>query len=162
MFEIDFYIQSENLSPPNKRKERHLAWLRCLMAPMNSFKELFNVVFEGLQKRAKRTGQVIILEDTLNLTFNIGGIDPIYIDNLGDDIQLLFFYNSNEGYPAIFFYNEAEGNPGYIFNETEVSNNNIFKVYVPINVFNNFTEAQIKSEVLEYTSAGVSFQIIQY
>ena len=93
-FDISFNILGFRLTPPNKRKERHSAWIRALLSPMTRINnEVLNIFFEEEKEKALRNGQKIILEDTLNKTFNIGNPTLITIDSFSDDITINYLYN---------------------------------------------------------------------
>ena len=161
---IDFFLMASRLAPVNKRMVIHLAWLQCFVTPLNTLNDaVFGVYFPDVKARAKRTGQKILMEYSLNIVFNPGNPRKITIDNSGDNIGVNFFYNSNEGYPAQTFYNEAEGEtPFYFNNELEYEGGTDFVVYVPTEVLSNYSEAQVKNEVDKYRPAGTSFTIITY
>lgn len=161
---IDFFLIASRLAPPNKRGSISLSWLYVFMTPMNTINNaFFGVYLVDVRKRAKRTGQKIVLESTLNEVFNPGNPRKITIDNSGDDLANSYFYNENEGYPAQYFYNENEGEqPFYFYNESEYDGLGDFVVFVPIEVLNTFSLAQISAEVDKYRPAGTQFSIITY
>jgi hypothetical protein len=163
LFDIDFRILIEWLTPPNKRGATHLAWLRSLVSPLNTKRTSFFDVFLVEQiELVKRNGQKIILEDTLNKVFNPDLFPAIYIDNTGDDVSASVFYNKNEGYPRQLFYNQAEAIPNYIYTEVETFTNKNFIIYVPILVLSSFTSEQIRAEVMKYKPIGPKFTIVTY
>lgn len=160
-YDVNFNILINRVSPPNKRGAVHLAWLRCLVAPLNTLNvAFFTTYFNDVKARAKRTGQKIILEDTLNTVFNSSGIR---IDNTGDNLGIDYFYREDEGYEAIYFYDEAEGEePNYFYSPEEYIGAREFVVLVPTAVLSNFSEAQIKAEVNKYRPAGTTYKILTY
>ena len=155
---------ASRLNPPNKRTPIHQSWLNMFMAPLATLNDsFFNTYFPDVQKRAKQTGQKILLEQTLNNLFNPGNARKITIDNSGDDLGTSFFYNSNEGYPAQYFYNENEGEtPFYFYNQSEYFGLNDFVVFVPIEVINNFTVDQVRSEINKFRPVGTKFNLKLY
>lgn len=161
---IDFFLLAARVAPVNKRGFIHLAWLNVFMSPLKTLNDaLFRVFFVDVKTRAKRTGQKIILEKTLNSVFNPNGVSLITIDNSGDDIESLYLYNSNEGYEPGFFYNENENQlPVYLFEESEYIGITDFVVFVPLPVVVNFTDAQISAEVDKYRPIGTTFSIKHY
>lgn len=161
---IDFFLLASRILPPNKREPIHRSWMDVFMSPMKTLNNsFFGVYFLDVKERAKRTGQKIMLEQTLNITFNPGNSRKIHIDNSGDDIESVFFYNSNEGYPPNYLYNEYEGEtPLYLYNESEYSGGKEFVVFVPSEVLSNFSLAQIAAEVEKYRPAGTKYSIITY
>jgi hypothetical protein len=161
---IDFFLLASRINVVNKRKPIHQSWLNVYMTPLMTLNNaFFNVFFPDVRQRAKRTGQKIVLEQTLNIVFNPGNPRKITIDNSGDDLGTSFFYNSNEGYPPQTFYNESEGEePFYFYNENEYDGLGDFVVFVPVEVITNFTIPQIESEVDKYRPAGTNYQIITY
>ena len=161
---IDFFLMASRLAPVNKRLSIHLAWLNCYVTPMKTLNDaFFGVFFIAVKNRAKRTGQKIILEQTLNDVFNPEGVSRITIDNAGDNLETSFFYNSNEGYPGQTLYNETEGEePFYFYNEEEYFELTGFTVYVPLFVLSQYTVNQIRAEVDKYRPAGTTFKIKTY
>lgn len=155
-FVVNFDILAKKLSPISKRGAKSLAWLYSLIEPMNTINNDFFVLFYGdLVDQAKRTGQKIVLEDTLNNLF-----DPerrIYIDNSGDDIASTYIYNFSEGYEPFFVKTEAEGEYRYLFNHTEESEGGGFVVYVPWQVFNNFEPNLVIAKIEQYRPAGTTY-----
>lgn len=150
---IDFFKFSRDYAPPNKRGEKSLAWYKSLLKPLQTINEYFyNIYFVDVKLRAKRNAQKIVLEKTLNEVFGTG--TSIFIDNTGDNLETIFFYNSFEGYPPIFFDDFV-----YLYNILEYSKNRLFIVYVPKNVLNL---AQLKAEVEKYRVAGTIYEVIEY
>ena len=161
---IDFFLFVARVAPVNKREIIHLAWLNVFVTPMKTLNSaFFGVYFPDVTSRSKRTGQKIILEQTLNLVFNPLGVSLITIDNSGDNLGTNFFYNSTEGYPPQTFYNYPEGEtPVYFYNNSEYFDLTNFVVFVPVAVLSNYTNAQISAEVDKYRPAGTKFSIINY
>ena len=163
-FLIDFYLYAARVATVNKRLAIHLAWLQVFVTPLNTLNNaIFGVYYPDVKSRAKRTGQKILLEYTLNAVFNQFGLNQISIDNSGDDLSTVYFYNYSEGYPNHFFYNESEAEePFYFYNSTEFYGTGDFVVMVPTAVFSNYSQGQITSEVDKYRPAGTSFSLKQY
>ncbi|MCP4502067.1 MAG: hypothetical protein GY822_19085 [Deltaproteobacteria bacterium] len=161
---IDFFLLASRLNVVNKRKPIHQSWVNVFMKPMNTINNsFFGVYLVDVRNRSKRTGQKIVLEGTLNELFNPGNSRKISIDNSGDDLANSYFYNESEGYPAQFLYNESEGEqPFYLYNESEYQGLGDFVVFVPTEVLNTFSLAQISAEVDKYRPAGTKFSIITY
>lgn len=163
MYLIDFDIQVQRLTPPQNRKPAFLAWLRALVAPLNSLNaDFFGTYFPDVTTRAKRTGQKIVLENTLNQVFNPSLSPPIYINNTGDDIETIYLYNEGEGYPALYLYNELESLPYYMYNDSEYSPEFNFIVYIPSAVLGSYNVNQIIAEVNKYKPVGRTFTTIEY
>ena len=163
LLDVNFDIISEYLTPPEIRLPKQSAWLRCFMKPLNDLIIDFGEVFYiDVVARAKRSGQKIILEDTLNKVFNSTGAQSITIDNTGDDLEFDFFYNSGESYPPTFINTEGFGDPTFIYNSFEYIGLNDFIVFVPSSVLANYNENQIIKEVEKYNPVGTNFTIKEY
>lgn len=163
LLDVDFDIISKYLTPPELCKPRHNAWIRCFMRPLNDLMTDFgDVFFIDVLAKAKRSGQKIVLEDTLNKVFNPLGLKRITIDNTGDDLEVITFYNSYEGFPPTFINTEGFGGPTFFSNSFELNNLTAFVVFVPTEVLANFNENQIRNEVLKYNPEGTTFTIIIY
>lgn len=162
-YSIDFKKIFVQFVAPSKRFERNLSWIKSLVSPLNTVhNEFFNVFLKEQRYIVKRNGQTLILENTLNNAFNPDFIPPIYIDNTGDDIEGIIFYNSFETYPPVIFYNESENIPVYWYNYAETFQNSDFKVFVPNGVLLNYTVDRIKFEINKFKPAGKKYTIINY
>lgn len=163
LFDVDFDIISQYLTPVRKRLPIHLAWLRVFVAPIKELRTaFFDVYFVDVSKRAKRNGQKLLLESILNEIFNPGGTSFIYIDNTGDDLDFQFLYRSTEGYPAKFIKASTEAVPSYFNASSEYNEIRNFIVHVPSGVIATYTEEQIRSEVNNYRPCGTNFTIQIY
>lgn len=161
---VNYTTVIDYVTPPSKRKSVFLSFVNALLSPLQTLNNaLFNAYFADLQKRAKRTGQKIILEKTLNEVFVVPPSTPIFIDNNGDDIDPIYFYNDGESYPPIYFYNEGESYaPIYFYNEGELDLNGLFTVYVPFVTSATYPDVKISSEVNKYAPFGTKHKIINY
>lgn len=163
-FNIDFTKIFIQFLPPQKRFEDIIAFFKSWLKPLNTtHSETFNVFYPDAVYFTKRNGQILILQNTLNTLFNPDLVPPIYIDDTGDDVSGIIFYNNFEGYSAVIMYNEAEAEaPLYWFTYEETFSNTDFIVYIPIAVQSNFTDEEIKFRIEKYKQAGKKFTTIYY
>lgn len=163
-FNIDFGLMGKRLTPPNKRGASHLAWIRSFLSPLQFLNQsFFNVFFPDVKLRARRTGQKIILENTLNQEFNPDQTSSlIFISNNQGAVNIEFIYNESELIEIDYFDNESEGNPVFISNLSEIVSSSSFTVFVPSFVLNNFTEGAIAAEVDRYRPVGSTYNIVIY
>jgi len=149
--------------PPDKREDKNEAYITALLAPLQTLhNETYGVFRPTIEGIAKQNGQRILLEDILNTTFAVVGPQFIYIDNSGDDVLPAIFFNENEGLAPNYLFNESEATPFYFNNETEISNNKTFVVYVPAAVYALVGEPAIINEVDRLRPASTTYPITTY
>lgn len=164
LYDLDYGIFANEYLPPDKRGDVHKSWQTALLAPEQSLhNDIFNVFRPDILGRAKQNGQKIIMESVLNDVFGVTGPSLIYIDNTGDDVRPVVFFNESEGYPPVYFYNESEGQPPvYFYNKSESIANNDFKVFVPSATYAAFGLARIAAEVDRLRPYSTNYTIISY
>jgi hypothetical protein len=126
-----FWVTATGESWVTGSAARHLAWLRALMAPMESLNAIFAAYVDDVRYRLSITGQVIYLEHYLNDLY-----DPldrrIYISD-GSPL-LLFLFNKADGQDAFVIYNKSESQtPVYLPNKEDTENNVDFIINIPYN-----------------------------
>ena len=164
IYNLDYDILIKENLPVDKRKDIEISWLNALFVTIKQLHiDIFITYRTDVIARAKHNGQKIIAESILNDTFGVVSAPFIYIDNTGDDVTPITFYNKSEGLPAQYFWNESEGQPAkFIFNESEASRNNEFTVFVPAAVLAANGAAIIRAEVDKIRPYSTSFTIIGY
>ena len=138
---------------------RHLAWLRALMAPLQSLNQDFADYTEDVRYRLNLSGQVIYLEHYLNDLY-----DPIdrriYISD-GDAPLPLFLYNKADGSEPFDIYNKSEGQtPVYLINKVEFEGNVDFIINIPFDATTTpILIDKIKASTNIYKPAGRRYRI---
>lgn len=164
IYNLDYSIFANEFLPPDKRADVQKSWQTALLAPEQQLHDsIFNVFRPYIIERSKQNGQKIVMESVLNDTFGVTAPPLIYIDNTGDDVGGVTFFNESEGYPGVIFYNESEGQaPTFFYNDSETVQNNDFKVYVPAAVYAAEGEAKIAAEVDRLRPYSTNYVIISY
>jgi hypothetical protein len=164
IYNLDYSIFANEFLPPDKRGTVQNAWQKAVVTPeQNLHNDVFLTYRPDVIARSKHNGQKVVMEAVLNETFNIVSLPFIYIDNTGDDVNPITFFNINEGYPAVTFYNDNESQPVVsFFNETEAEQNNNFKVYVPAATYTAQGVAKIAAEVDRLRPYSTNYTIISY
>jgi len=125
-YNVNLGVLAERIAPPSKRAERHLAWYRALLQPLQ---KLTNFIFKdyrlggtdyisgediiGIEERMKYNGQAMVLEAILNKVFKVWSSPYIYIVDNVQDLVPNYFRNLSEGYPAQFFWGDGSGDPSW-------------------------------------------------
>ncbi len=167
MFNVDFNLLIQLLLPSFLRKNRMIAVLNCLIAPVNALYDDFTSYRLRTLKRLEYTGQVIYLEKLLNDTFNLMDIynSQIYIEDIAD-IEYDYLFNHSEALSPMILYNSVgETNPitKFINNEIELQTPIHFIVRVPILLFNSLGTSSIsemRALINLYKIAGKQFLIL--
>lgn len=164
IYDLDYSVFSNEFLPPDKRATVQKAWQTALLAPEQTLHDdIFKTYRPDVLGRAKQNGQKIVMEDVLNSVFAVPGPDFIFIDNTGDDISPVIFFNQSEGYPPVYFYNQSEGQPPVYFNnESESVLNSNFKVYVPAATYSAYGVDRIAAEVDRLRPYSTQYTIISY
>lgn len=163
IYALDFSIFSNEFLPPDKRATVQRSWLKALLTPEQTLhNEIFITYRPDVIARSKHNGQKVIMEAVLNETFNVTSLPFIYIDNTGDDKNPVTFFNKSEGYPPVIFTNSDEGAPVFFVNKSELEQNNDFKVYVPLAVYNAVGSPRIAAEVDRLRPYSTNYIIISY
>lgn len=166
MFNINFNILVEQLTPSFLRYPKMLAWVKCLVVPVNYlYLELQSYRLVTL-KKIEYTGQIIYLEKLLNDAYiTIDTPYPIFIEDVAN-IEYFYLSNKIEGLPPVCISNKDENNtPVYIGNATEYITNCEFIVKIPQFVYDALTTAdlnQMKTLINFYKIAGKRFIIQSY
>ncbi len=125
-----FWVTATGESWGTGDASRHLAWLRSLMAPLQSLNSTFVDYVADVRYRLRLTGQVIYLEHYLNDLYD--NVERrIYITD-GDAILPVFIYNKADGQEPIDIYNKSEMQaPLYLTNKSEFDGNVDFIINIP-------------------------------
>lgn len=107
-----------------------IAWLNCLVKPIQQLHERFLVYRLDAIYRIEHTPQVFSMEKVLNEAF-----DPlnerIYIED-GEYRSQLYLFGEDEEQP-IYLFVSNENQPVYIFGANDLSNSSVdFVVYLPL------------------------------
>lgn len=164
IYDLNYSIFANEFLPPDKRAPVQKAWQTALLTPEQTLHDdIFKTYRPDVLARAKQNGQKIIMESVLNEVFGVTGPSLIYIDNTGDDISPVIFFNKSEGYPPVYFYNQSEGQPPVYFNnKSESLTNTNFKVYVPAATYAAYGIDRIAAEVDRLRPYSTNYTIISY
>lgn len=139
-------------------ESRHLAWIKSMLAPLQSLNARLVDLVEGFRYRMLHTGQVVYLEHYLNDLFD-PVLQRIYID---DDTPTLpvHLFNKADGLD-LTLYNNADGEPPlYIFNAADFDSQFDFVVMVPAAILlTPIFQDQVRAAVGRYKQAGKRFKI---
>tara|TARA_R110000796_G_scaffold55294_4_gene128861 strand:- start:196 stop:696 length:501 start_codon:yes stop_codon:yes gene_type:complete len=150
--------------PVDKREPVNIAFFTALLKPLETLHEsTFNAYRTDIIGRSKQNGQRILFESILNTNFGVNSAPFIYIDNSGDNITPLSFYNQAEGLAPTYLYNITEGQPSLFFNNvSEVSSNRDFIVYVPTAVYSTAGEIPLRQQIDRLKPYSTNYTIITY
>lgn len=163
IYTLNYGVFANEFLPPDKRAEVQKSWLMALLAPEQTLHdEVFLTYRPDVVARSKQNGQKIIMESILNETFGVVTAPFIYIDNTGDDKTPKTFFNKAEGYPPVIFTNSTEGAPVFFVNSSELTQNNKFKVFVPLAVYNTVGEPKIAAEVDRLRPYSTTYEITTF
>ena len=164
IYNVDYTILINELLPVDKRKPIHKAWLKAMhKTVIENHTDVFTTFYNEVISKTKHNGQKIIMEDVLNTVFSVPGPSFIYIDNTGNNINPVTFFNESETYPAKIFFNESEAQPAFFFwNESETFTNTDFVVYVPAAIYSSFGEPRIRAEVDRLKPYGTKYTVVSY
>ncbi len=118
--------------PSNKQKSIQIAWISSLLQPIANIYNGFKTFYLNTAEKLKYNGQVIILEQLLNDTFD-NTARRIFIQNANETDFIDTIYFASEGAPETDIFYESEGEPPiYAYYETEAKGSVEFYVFVPI------------------------------
>jgi hypothetical protein len=154
-----FWITVDGQAWGTDSAARHLAWLRALMAPLQSLNVAFREYVAEVRYAMYLTGQVIYLEHYLNDLY-----DPvarrIYIED-GDAGVPLFLYNKEEAQAPIIIYNKAESETApVLFIKADVEGQFDFAIVIPWANIPDVEALKMRSRVNKYKIAGKRYDIV--
>ena len=168
----DLNIEKFGLSiiPPYLRRAVTLAYTRSGLNPLVTSKQTYLTDFRlKVADDAIRNAQKIMLEDRLNIDFNITGGNKIYIVTFVDNLQTNYLYSLSEVTPPpVYFYSVAEApltaDTIFMFSIADYEPSNNFTVYIPSAevVADPELIAKVTDNVNKYRVAGTTFNIEQY
>jgi len=156
-----------SLIPVKIRKAIMDAYIKSILNPLKETQQQLLVTFRAQAiDEAKRNAQTIMLEDRLNSTYGTTGI---YIETFTANLDINFFYNTNEVTPPpVYYFNESESPTGddiiYMYNTVEYEPTNNFTVYIPTADVTADPDlpAKVSDFVLKYKVAGTTYNITTY
>lgn len=143
MYNIDFNILAQMLTPWFVRKPRFLSWVYSMFKPLAWLNT--NVIQpwrERMVKYLSYDGMTVNMERYLNIEYSlvynpntraadITAADIIYIETTSNN-ALRYVYNKAEQNPPIYLYNKAESEePEYFYNLSEAPTFPNFTVWIP-------------------------------
>jgi hypothetical protein len=163
IFNIDWNNVGKNLIPHFWRDGSFEAYIRSILAPIQTNSDNLLSLQQETVNFLKYTGQHKVLEEYLNDTYDplsrriyitendIAGIDPIAIYISGETTDTpLTFYLSGESNPApLSFYLSGEASTG-----------DNFTVNIPTVIV--FTETIITSQLRNYVEASKNFNFVTF
>lgn len=135
IFNLNIRKLSILLTPTFLRKERFLAWLYCLVYPLE-------FVYEAFLKRRtediyklEHTAQVFSLEKVLNDAFDIAE-RRIRIGDV-ERKEPFYIFSEAENTPAFIYQEQENKEPIYLYSEgVSVKGGYDFMVYLPLEIWN--------------------------
>ena len=142
-YDFDLFKLIEQYLPPILRNPKMLAWLKSLFTPIQTLKMSMLAFFSYARREARMNGQVIVLENYLNDTFD-SLLRRIRIKDNSDR----YFYKSNVNPYMLSSIESANPKPLYIPSLTDFNFSVDFVVKTP---FATTDRAFYKSSVNAYT-----------
>ena len=170
LFDIDFEKYGLTILPPYIRRAVTIAYTKSGLNPLIASKQTYLTDFrEKAADDAIRNAQKIMLEDRLNIDFNIVGANKIYILTFVDNLATNYFYSLNEvNPPPVYIYSVAEApvvdDTIFMYALADYVPTNNFTVYVPAAevVSDPDLIAKVTDNVNKYKVAGTTFNVEQY
>ena len=170
LFDIDIEKFGLSLIPPYLRRAVTLAYTKSELNPLIDSKQTYLTDFRAKAKDdAIRNSQKIMLEDRLNIDFNIIGANKIYIITFVDNLETNYFYGLDEvSPPPVFFYSVAEApivaDTIYMYALVDYVPTNNFTVYVPAAEVVSDPDLidKVTDNIIKYKVAGTTFNVEQY
>lgn len=164
-FDINYDSLNFQLLPVRLRKQRMLAWVRCLTVPIRWLHNLFMSNREINQYFLAHNGQVCHLEKVLNDAFDSVSREIVITD--GEYEDPVFTFLATEIKPVLLALESEVGLTAYeaptiLYTEAETSLlGNAFIVKVPSSVL--FDENRMRAHIDRYRLAGRSvYEIVLY
>ncbi len=157
IYDIDFSKVCSLLLPPALRKEKIIAFLRCLTWPLQQVRNtIYNIYYPDIIERLKYNGQTIVLEGVLNKKYGITSSPLIYIENkiLDTDGVYVAMETPASSYIPLKGYEED-----FIGISYSLDNVN-FIIHVPVLV--SFVEAVLRALVDTYKLFGTNYTVQTY
>lgn len=138
---------------------RHLAWIRSLVAPIQKLNDWFSSYAAGIVYHLNLTGQVIYLEHYLNDLFD-KEIRRIWIED-GTLVLPPFLYNKADNADIFYLYNKGGNDPFYLYDKADYDVQEMFIVHIPADLpLDQYLENRIRAAVNRYKQAGSHYKIV--
>ena len=154
-YNINISTMCEMLIPRVLRKPRIKAFIKSIIAPIQTLNDQFNTWSLSVRRKLSYNSQVIYLEKLLNDIFD-NTSRRIYVQTTNQSIDLEL-YNTEEGIVKQYISNASESSESiYIFNNDEVISYD-FIVYIPLDIITQST--RVSGFVNSLKLAGIRFEI---
>lgn len=152
IFSWNIRAWSELVYPPLLKKARQLAYVKVLLAPLQTTFDSFAAYRVATLKKMRYNGQTIILENLLNDMFDSTDRGIRIITTY--DISLPnYIFLSTESNP-LYVFKSTENQPLYVANSFEYGVNYDFIVRVPLGILTADQEVRLKAITTYYKLAG--------
>lgn len=156
---LNFYKLVQLLLPTFLRKEKHTAFLNCLVKPVEKLHK------ETLYKM-QHDGRTIYLEKLLNEYFAIPGYTPkdheitkrVYIEDIAQEPRLYIY--QNEELEELFLNDDDVNDFNDVFIEEENRASYSWIIFIPVAIV--FDEIKVRAFVDEFRFIGRKYKIQTY